>query len=282
MKPGGEGVEAWPVRLVQDGRSEVFEDPVVVEEPLELRLVSADHSRKTALTMTMRTPGHDEELVRGILYSEGIIESASDVLEIRIAESAGKEIDPRNRLEVRLRENRFPEPPRLERSYLATSACGVCGKTAVDEVFATGFPPLRPGVPRLSQDLLVVLPQRMRQGQSLFARTGGIHAAALFDASGKLRALREDIGRHNAVDKVIGATLVAKGLPAGEGILLVSGRAGFEIGQKALRAGIPVLASLGAPSTLTLRLAARSGMTVVGFLGAERFNLYTGRDRLRP
>jgi FdhD protein len=159
----------------------------------------------------------------------------------------------------------------------------VCGKTAIEHVFARGLPFLAPGAPRVARAWLEALPARMRAAQRVFARTGGLHAAALFAAGGELVVLREDVGRHNAVDKVVGERLLAGALPSLAGaVLLLSGRAGFEIVQKAARAGIPFLAAVGAPSSLALRVAERSGMTLVGFLRAGRFNVYTGADRLEP
>jgi FdhD protein len=230
------------------------------------------------LTVTLRTPGADAELAAGLLYAEGVIARADDVLEVRAAAAAAGGLS--NRLEVRLRRGLAPDLSGAQRSFISTAACGLCGKAAVDAIFAKGFPPLLPAQPRVSRALLAALPGRMRAAQTLFARTGGLHAAALFNGDGELVLLREDVGRHNAVDKVVGALLAAGRLPAERALLAVSGRAGFEITQKALRAGIPILAAVGAPSSLSLRLAARAGMTLVGFLRADRFNLYTGPGRV--
>jgi FdhD protein len=180
-------------------------------------------------------------------------------------------------------EARLATPPAWRaaggRPFLSTAACGACGKGALDAVFATGFPPLPEG-PRIASSLLQSLPDRMRAAQTVFAQTGGLHAAALFSPDGELLLLREDIGRHNAVDKLVGALLLAGRVPAGEAVLALSGRAGFELVQKALRAGIPALAAVGAPSSLALRLAARAGMTLAGFVRPGRCNLYSGAQRV--
>jgi FdhD protein len=219
----------------------------------------------------------------GLLYAEGLIDAPGDVVDVRPAgDAAGRVRHTRgNRIDVLLRRGLAPPPAGWGgRTFISTAACGLCGKAAVDAVFASGFPPLDAAEPRVPPGLLRELPARMRAAQTLFARTGGLHAAALFDAAGRLVLLREDVGRHNAVDKVIGALLAAGDLPARRRLLVVSGRAGFEITQKALRAGIPILAAVGAPSALSLRLAARAGMTLVGFLRPDRFNLYTAPERI--
>jgi FdhD protein len=257
---------------VIDGRSQELPDPVAVEEPLEIRIGARP------LAIAMRTPGHDVELAAGFLYGEGFVDERADLVELRGASECGIE----NVVEVRLRDGLAVDPAR-ERAFAATSACGVCGKTSIDQLFAVGLPLLEGGRPRVATSLLESLPERMRRAQQLFARTGGIHAAALFDAEGgafELRVLREDVGRHNAVDKVVGERLLAGRLPLRDSLLVLSGRAGFEIVQKAARAGIPFVAAVGAPSSLALRLAERTGMTLVGFLRRGRFNLYTGSDRI--
>ncbi len=272
-------VESWPVVVVgADVRDEVT-DAVVVEEPLEIAVRDGEDGPAAPLTVTLRTPGADAELATGLLYAEGVIACGDDVLEIRTAAITEGASFP-NRLEVRVRRGLAADLSGAQRTFISTAACGLCGKVAVDAVFAKGFPPLLPGEPRIGRAVLAALAGRMRAAQTLFARTGGLHAAALFDSEGELVLLREDVGRHNAVDKVIGALLTARRLPAERALLVVSGRAGFEITQKALRAGIPLLAAVGAPSSLSLRLAARAGMTLVGFLRADRFNLYTAPGRV--
>ena len=232
----------------------------------------------------MRTPGHDAELVAGFLYGEGLIDAREDFALLRDPPATAVE----NRVELRLRPDLDLAARRSARSFLATSACGVCGKTAIEQIFVRGVPALDRELPRVARSVLEALPERMRRAQRGFAKTGGLHAAALFSSAGELVVLREDVGRHNAVDKVIGARLLAGALRQdGAGghslcdtMLMLSGRASFEITQKAARAGIPVLAAIGAPSSLSLRMAERSGITLIGFLRAGRFNLYTAPARI--
>lgn len=265
-------VEQWPARVVVGGVAQELPDPVVVEEPLEIQVGGAP------LVVTMRTPGDDAELAAGWLYGEGLIETREDLVALDDAASCGAE----NVVAVRLRHEGAVEAARAARGFLSASACGVCGKTAIEHVFARGLRATAPGRPVVTRSWLEALPERMRAAQRVFARTGGLHAAALFAAGGELVALREDVGRHNAVDKVIGERLLVDALPAlADAALMLSGRAGFEIVQKAARAGIPIVAAVGAPSSLALRVAERSGTTLIGFLRAGRFNLYTGRERVR-
>jgi FdhD protein len=279
--------EAWPTTHVIDGRSQELPDPVAIEEPLEIRLlppIAKVGEESIALAVTMRTPGHDTELVAGFLYGEGLIDAREDLVEVRAPAATGIE----NRVEFRLRPDLDLAARRSARSFLATSACGICGKTAIEQVFVRGVPAQGRESPRVARSVLEALPERMRRAQRGFAKTGGLHAAALFDGAGELVVLREDVGRHNAVDKVIGARLLAGALRLGgagedslhDGVLMLSGRAGFEITQKAARAGIPLLAAVGAPSSLSLRMAERSGITLIGFLRAGRFNLYTAPERI--
>ncbi|HEY8492738.1 MAG TPA: formate dehydrogenase accessory sulfurtransferase FdhD [Myxococcota bacterium] len=264
------GLELWPARVVVAGAAHELPDPVVVEEPLEIQVDGRP------LVVTMRTPGHDAELAAGWLFAEGLIESREDLLALEADAGAPGP----NVAGVRLRDARAADAARA-RAFLSASACGVCGKSAIEQVFARGLPALPAGRPRIARARLEALPAGMRAAQPLFARTGGLHAAALFTAGGALVVLREDVGRHNAVDKVVGERLLAGALPQlADCVLLLSGRAGFEIVQKAARAGIPVVAAVGAPSSLALRVAERCGMTLVGFLRADRFNVYTGMDRL--
>jgi FdhD protein len=263
---------------VRKGEREELADPVVVEEPLEIRALPADGSSTVPVTVTMRTPGHDVELAAGLLHTEGLVSRRGDVVAIREIVRPERPLD--NCVDVQLAQGVVLDPARTARTMVSTSACGVCGKAAVDAIFATRLPLLSADTPRVSRALLESLPERMFAAQPLFAQTGGIHAAALFDACGNPLVVREDVGRHNAVDKVIGNWFLAGRLPASGTILVVSGRAGFEIVQKALVAGISILAAVGAPSSLSLRLASRAGMTVVGFLRPGRCNLYTGRERV--
>lgn len=279
MSGDGDAFESWPVRVLHDGAPEQTSDAVAVEEPLQILLAVGAAASPGPLTVTMRTPGHDVELAAGLLYAEGIVSARADIIEI----SPSPDVDggaERNKLVVRLRDGIALDATRSARTFMATAACGVCGKTTVDGIFATRPPVLPTDGPRVARALLEALPARMRHAQSVFAKTGGVHAAALFDADGALWLVREDVGRHNAVDKVVGARVLDDRLPASDAILVVSGRAGFEIVQKALQAGIPILAAVGAPSSLSLRLAARAGMTLAGFVRPGRCNVYTGGDRI--
>ena len=269
------GAQPWPTTFFLDGTRGELDDPVAIEDPLEIQ-VAFGSAAPAQLAVTLRTPGHDRELAAGLLYAEGIVDDATDL--VALDELAAGEA-PGSRVVARLDPRRNGTNTIAARPFLSTAACGLCGKASVDAVFADGFPALPPG-PRLTLELLLDLPRRMAPAQELFAATGGIHAAALFAADGELQLSREDVGRHNAVDKVVGALLLAGRLPAGESVLAVSGRIGFEIVQKALRAGVPVLAAVGAPTTLALRLAARAGMTVVGFVRPGRCNVYCGAERI--
>ena len=270
-------VARWTTTFIVDESRHELPDPIVVEEPLEIWLAGPEGDSRSRLAVTLRSPGHDRELAAGLLYAEGIVESAADIAAV-VAATEGHELQNVGRLEVRLAAT-LPRSGGAGRPFLSTSACGACGKEALDAAFATGFPSLPPG-PRLTAGLLQSLPERMRSAQAIFEQTGGLHAAGLFSPDGELLVLREDVGRHNAVDKVVGALLLGGRLPAGETVLALSGRAGFELVQKALRAGIPVLAAVGAPSSLALRLAARAGMTLAGFVRPGRCNLYSGAERV--
>ena len=265
--------ESWPTSHVVEGSAQELPDPVAIEEPLEIEVDGRP------LAVTMRTPGHDVELAAGWLYSEGLVDRCGDLAELRDASQCGVE----NRIAVRLRDPGALDRSRAARAFPATAACGICGKTTIESIFAAGLPLLEVGRPQLPVACLEGLPECMRAEQALFAKTGGLHAAALFElseAGAELVLLREDVGRHNAVDKVIGARLLADRLPMRDAMLLLSGRAGFEIVQKAARAGVPIVAAVGAPSSLALRTAERVGMTLMGFLRRGRFNLYTGPERI--
>ncbi len=283
VAPDGDGAGSVPVPLLRvDGRAPAAAvDAVAVEEPMEVRVVAVapDGSlRRHAVAVTMRTPGRDTELAAGFLVTEGVLHRREDLASVEPC--APEDPGGRNVVNVRLRPGAPFDPGRLSRNVYTSSSCGVCGKASL-ELVRMACPPLPPGSLRLSADDLHALPARARRAQPVFARTGGLHAAALFDGAGRLRLLREDVGRHNAVDKVVGALFLAGNLPAGDAVLLVSGRASFELVQKALLAGIPVLAAVGAPSSLAVETAREFGMTLVGFLRDGRFNVYAGESRIR-
>ena len=240
-------------------------DCVASEEPLEIRV------NGTSVAVTMRTPGHDNELATGFLFTERIIAAADDITEIAHC----PDVDPEgegNTLDVRLRH--APDLVRLTRHVFTSSSCGICGKATIASVFQQ-FPPIETTF-SISADLLLELPGKLREAQETFDRTGGLHASALFDGSGQLMLLREDVGRHNALDKVIGHAL-NKDIALGEVIILVSGRISFELMQKSLAARIPVVAGISAPSSLAVKLARESGQTLVGFLREKGFNVYAGK-----
>ena len=270
MTQKSRNIEITQVTEWQDGRATQFEDYLAAEEPLEIR--AGRHS----LGVTLRTPGDDEELVAGFLFTEGIIARREDLLELQMPGDTSAE---RNLVGVTLDSGVRVKTGNAARRYSAGSACGVCGKASIAQLRQRGL--RRPAASSLfDPEMLCQLPPRLRATQAVFGRTGGLHAAALFSRGGELLVLREDIGRHNAVDKVIGWTLLRGGLPLNDHILLVSGRGGFEIVQKALTAGIPLLASVSAPSSLAVQLAREFGLTLVGFLRGRRFVIYSGEERI--
>lgn len=260
---------AVAIRRVEGSQSSRVDDRLAVEEALEIRLGDRN------LSITMRTPGNDFELAVGFLHAEGIIRQSDDIRFL------GRPPDGNQNIVVlELRES-AKGPVRPKRNFVMTSACGVCGKASLRDLQANACPKLPPNDFELSPEIIYSLPSRLREAQSVFEATGGLHAAAMFDSTGHLQAIREDVGRHNAVDKLIGASLMNHDLPLSRSILLVSGRASFELVQKALMAGIPVMAAVGAPSSLAVSTADRAGMTLIGFLRKDRFNVYTGRGQIR-
>jgi FdhD protein len=258
-----------------DGLRET-QDSVAVEEPLEIRLQFGpeDTRREQSLSITMRTPGHDPELASGFLYTEGIIADASSILSITRTGNVTL---------VALREDLPLDLAGLQRHFYTSSSCGVCGKSSIDALRHICPPPPPPTAEdkTVEASLLYSLPSLLQEKQAIFDATGGLHAAALFDRQGQLTALREDIGRHNALDKAIGYALHQGLLPLSSSILLLSGRACFELIQKAAMAGIRIVAAIGPPSSLAVELAKESGITLVGFLRERRFNIYSGDHRIR-
>jgi FdhD protein len=274
-KPAAPGLQ---VRKWSAGRWTDSPDAVVTEEPLQLMLEGKP------LSVVMRTPGHDVELCLGLMFSEGILRVPEEVSLMHISAEAG-ETERGIRVESDLVESnqvdvRFVGEPRRkpERSMLSSSACGVCGTVLIEDLKRDLA--VLPAGPEFDPSLLPGLVDILRERQGVFDRTGGLHAAGLFSATGKLLCVREDVGRHNAVDKVVGRALLDGNLPASTSILVVSGRAGYEIVQKAISAGIPVLAAVGAPSSLAVALAREFNQTLVGFLRGDRFNVYAAPERL--
>jgi FdhD protein len=264
MKESGIGSQKI-IRRKRDGELEYLPDELTIEEPLEIRV-----GRKPVAT-TMRTPGHDEELAAGFLLSEGILRAPDQIASVSMAGD--------NRVVVELRDGVKLKLNSTKRFGTISSSCGLCGKTSIDTI-RQNFPAIKSIDIRIDIETLLSLPGILRKAQSDFARTGGIHAAGIFDLNGTAKIVREDIGRHNAVDKAIGRAFLDRQLPLNSSILLVSGRASFEIMQKALCAGIPIVASVSAPSTLAVNFARDSNQTLVGFLRPPSFNIYAHIERV--
>ena len=267
------------IATVEDGAVRERFDEVATEEPLEIRLVLAGETR--TLAVTMRTPGADFELVAGFLHNEGVIESKDEIRGLSYCVDRDVDEEQRyNMVNVELARSAWPQLERLQRHFLTTSACGVCGKASIDALKLRNVPELGDG-PRLTTKVLTSLPDKLRNAQGIFSATGGLHAAALFNTDGKLLALREDVGRHNALDKLVGWALLGGKLPLRDSIVMVSGRTSFELVQKSVVAGVPILCAVSAPSSLAVSLAREFGLTLVGFLRGEAFNIYSGESRLQ-
>jgi FdhD protein len=269
MRAPERSLELTQVTEWEDGNIRSVQDSLAAEEPLEIRIGGVP------LTVTMRTPGHDLELAAGFLLTEGIIESQDQIDSLRAAipEHGQKS----NVVEVELKNTSF-DPKDLQRNFFAASSCGICGKASINAIRTRGLQQPNRDF-RIDPKMLCRFPEALRSEQAVFNRTGGLHAAALFDSSGQLLVLREDIGRHNAVDKLAGWALSQNKLPLSHCVMLVSGRGGFEIVQKALASGIPVLASVSAPSGLAVKLARELGLTLIGFLRGRRFVIYSNEFR---
>ena len=276
----GAPTERVQVLEVRSGRSSEKEDEASAEEPLEIRVVPADGTDPPSypIAVTLRTPGADFELAAGFLVSEGLLRAPEDVTRLTYCTDPA-EPQQHNIVNVELAPGVPFDRERFRRNVYTSSSCGVCGKAALDQVRAIiPRPPV--GRFRVRPSLVEGLPERITPSQRVFGRTGGLHAAALFRPDGELLLLREDVGRHNALDKLVGSRFLARSLPESNTILLVSGRAGFELVQKAAVAGIPFLAAIGAPSSLAIDLAREQGMTLAGFVREGRFNLYSGTERV--
>jgi FdhD protein len=272
----GRVTSRYRIQRMTDGVSSTRPDTLAAEEPLEIRVAGRP------LTVTMRTPGDDFDLARGFLVSEGVVAAASDIAAIRYCAGATADgANTYNVLDVLLDDGIAPPDPSLERSFYTTSSCGVCGKASLDAVRTVSRWQVDHDPVRLSAATIVTLPDKLRAAQRVFDRTGGLHAAALFDADGELWCVREDVGRHNAVDKVIGWALAEGRLPLTGMTLMVSGRTSFELVQKAVMAGIPALAAVSAPSSLAVDLAREMGLTLVGFLRGTSMNVYSAAERIR-
>ncbi len=256
-----------------DGQRSRREDYLATEEPLEIRIGDAP------LSVTMRTPGHDLELAAGLLFTEGLVTNRDQIIALEIPIQDG-DANHGNVIQAELAPEAAPDLEKMRRHFFAASGCGICGKASINSVRARALQALNSDF-RFDPQILVGLPDTLRASQAVFGRTGGLHAAALFSASGELLVAREDIGRHNAVDKVVGWALLESRVPLSDQILLLSGRGGFEIVQKAIVAGIPAVASVSAPSSLAVQLARELRLTLVGFLRGRRFVVYAGEERIQ-
>lgn len=256
-------------------------DRLAGEEPMEIRVEGGprEHRETTSLSVTMRTPGKDLELAAGFLFTEGIVSRLRDIARIEYCTNPGVPQEY-NIVSVVLQPDVDFRPDRLSRHFYTTSSCGVCGKTALEAVHVAVRHAFPEGRPAVDSSLIATIPDRLRERQALFSETGGLHAAGLFDSRADLLGLREDVGRHNAVDKVIGEAFLADRIPLSDQVLGVSGRGSFEILQKAAVAGIPFVVAVGAPSSLAVAIAESFGMTLVGFARGDRFNVYAGRHRI--
>jgi FdhD protein len=269
-----DGIREIEIARSGAGAYDIARDLLAVEEPLEIRVQWSEGTERRVATVsvTMRTPGNDLELAAGFLFTEGIVRAREQIVSIRSCRAGSVRVVLAPEVTIDL--------ARLERHSFTSSSCGMCGKMSASALRTTSCYPLRPAEPVVAEALLRSLPERLRRAQPAFDATGGLHASALFDLDGRLTMLREDVGRHNALDKVVGAELLAGHLPADERILIVSGRVSFELVQKALMAGIPIVAAIGAPSSLAVDLARAAGLTLLGFLRPDRFNVYSGGERL--
>lgn len=272
-----------PVTRFQAGQPNACDDAIAVEEPLEVQLQYGPRDARIvrSLSVTMRTPGHDEELVAGFLLTEGVVSDAADIQSIQVLQGSSERVSrsARNRVRVTLEPSVNFNAATLERNFYTTSSCGICGKASL-LALRTVCPPRAPNHLVVSSEILCRLPAALREQQQVFQRTGGLHACGLFDVDGHLLALREDVGRHNACDKLLGREFLEDRTPLRNRILLLSGRASFELLQKSVMAGIAMVASVGAPSSLAVEVAQEFDVTLVGFLREQSFNVYHGADRI--
>ena len=270
-------VEHISIQKLNHGKITEEVDNVAVEEPLEIQLAYSTPTGRMQknIAVTMRTPGNDEELAAGFLFTEGIIKNSSAIEEVK------KNHHDENLIMITLHENEIPILANAARNFYSTSSCGICGKASIEAIRTVSQYVNEKESINVEASLFYTLQDQLKKRQKIFEDTGGIHASALFDLDGNFIMLREDVGRHNALDKVIGATLLNNQLPLINCILLLSGRASFELVQKALMAGIKIIAAVGAPSSLAVELAREAGITLIGFLRNDRFNIYSGQQRIK-
>jgi len=279
-KAKGKNFETKIQRIAANNITRNAFDLLAVEEPLEIRLGFSENGKSThkAVSITMRTPESDAELAAGFLFTEGILESKKQIKAIK---HCGKFPNNQNTIRVDLAENVAIDFKRLTRNFYTTSSCGVCGKTSLEALTVAGAKEvLQTDLQTVSAEIIHALPETLRRNQTVFDETGGLHAAALFDFAGNLIDLKEDVGRHNAVDKLIGKQFLSDNLPLIEKILFLSGRASFELVQKAVMAQIPIICAVGAPSSLAVEAAREFNLTLLGFVRENRFNIYSGNERI--
>lgn len=263
--------------VVENNNFVTHSDQLATEEPLEIRL----NYPKQTIAVTMRTPGADFDLAAGFLYSEGVIKNQEDIA--KISYCVDPKVDGKQRqniINVSLKSELNPNLTTLERHFLTTSACGVCGKASIESLQIKGFSAIPLGL-EVSPEIIYSLPDKLNTAQRVFKSTGGLHAAGLFNSEGKLLKLREDVGRHNALDKLIGSEFLAGQLPLNNLMVMVSGRSSFEILQKCITAGLPIVCAVSAPSSLAVEIAKRFNITLVGFLRGRKFNIYSGVERIK-
>lgn len=279
MRPGNTvRVSTYKIRGEDQAKTD---DLVATEEPLEIRVYYYKNGiqDKTSLSVTMRTPGSDFELAAGFMFTEGIIHGRDEIENISYCVDVTEE-QQYNIVNVYLSRDTLFDPSKLQRHFYTSSSCGVCGKGSLEVLRVSGCPVITQQGPLIPDAVIRELPGKLRSAQSIFSKTGGLHAAALFDEKGNLIELREDVGRHNAVDKLVGSKLLVGKVPLSKYAMQVSGRTSFEIMQKALVAGIPIVSAVGAPSSLAVDLSNDFGMTLIGFVSERGFNIYTGNDRV--
>ena len=275
MKHSFQALRHTPIQRYANGQFTPHDDRVAVEEPLEIRVAYPRRGKLEvqSLSITMRTPGHDEALALGFLLSEGLIRKSEDVKSVVRVPHWDKNTEA-NQIQIELTTEARFDPERLQRHFYMTSSCGVCGKASVEALAVQGATPFPKSIDLPTAEVILALPNRLRHEQRLFQQTGGVHAAGWFNTKGELSYRAEDIGRHNAVDKVVGQAFQNGEIPLREGILQLSGRVSFELVQKGIMAGIPIIAAVGAPSSLAIQTAKEFGMRLIGFIGKDRFNVY--------
>jgi len=282
MSRKSESEQAILIHRVTGKVAQDIDDYVAVEEPMEIRIAYGDDASRSSrsLSVTMRTPGEDFELAAGFLFTEGLLTRSDQIRRIEFCGPPAPGRPTSNIVRVELAPEVEVDLGRLQRNFFTSSSCGICGKASLDALHVQGVETVQSDTPLLRRSLIPLLPERLHTDQPGFHRTGGLHAAGVFDSDGVQLVVREDVGRHNAVDKVLGRRFLDGALVHDNSVMVVSGRASFEILQKALVARLPVLVAVGAPSSLAVEMAEKFGMTLIGFTGRDRFNVYAGKHRI--